>query len=215
MFRYYWREIFFETAKRFAKWAEVNGYVDHQVARREQPNKHKEIEPQVADEIKVFHKRSPKYTYTEESSAEVLSRCGVEVLDLYAKYSLDEQGTREITTAVGTFGTPEEAATAHFRSLGFEVVFCESRPFHVLFGVYMWLLIQESADSLHRLMGFRDRAANGERQEGCLMKTASRTTKSRSSTAPDAVPRCPLCRTPLTVPTLRGYYNARIARDTP
>ena len=137
-----------------------------------------------------YSTNDPRSTRTQRSPPPRCCRGAVwKSLTFTRSTALDEQGTRETTTAVGTFGTPEEAATAHFRSLGFEVVFCESRAFHVLFGVYMWLLIQDSADSLHRLMGFRDRAANGERQEGCLMKTASRTTKSRSSTAPPRLPR--------------------------
>lgn len=169
--RYYWREIYFETTKRFAKWAEDQGHADRRRARREHNDKYEEIERDVIEEVKLLHSRSPKYLYSELSQAEVLSRCGVEILDLRADYLNEADGSRRLVTATGTFGTAEEAAAAHFRASGFEVIESESRPFHVLFGVYMWMLIQDPEDPLRYFAGFGDRTAYDAGQKGEMVWT--------------------------------------------
>lgn len=154
--RYYWREIYFDTTRRFARWAEENGYADDDAARREHPERREAIEREVIEEIKVAHIRSPKYTYSEISGAEILARHRVEIVNLDAEY-LDGPDGRRIVTVCGTFESPESAAAAHFESRGFKTLFCESRPFHALFGVYMWLLIQDPNDPLGHVVGFGDR----------------------------------------------------------
>jgi hypothetical protein len=53
----------------------------------------------------------------------------------------------------------EEFASRYFKRLGYSVFSLESRPFHVLFGTFMWLLIQDPEDPLNRLAGFGDRRA--------------------------------------------------------
>lgn len=169
--RYYWREIYFETTKRFAKWAEDQGQADRRRARREHKARYEEIEHEVIEEIKLLHSRSPKYLYSELSQAEVLSRCGVEIVDLRAEYLNDVDGSRRLVTAAESFATPEEAAAGYFRSAGFEVIDCESRPFHVLFGVYMWLLIQDPGDPLRYFAGFGDRTAYDAGKKGEMVWT--------------------------------------------
>lgn len=155
--RYYWREIYFETTKRFNRWLEDSGFPDAASSRQRQPTKHNEIEREVVQEFKDLHSRSPKYRYTEVSSADVLLKCGVEIVDLKAHYGKSPSGDRQLTTQTGVFTTPEEAVAQYFRDCGFNVLECESRPFHVLFGVFMWLLIQDPADDLRHLVGFGDR----------------------------------------------------------
>src|SRR5262249_49124050 len=55
----------------------------------------------------------------------------------------------------------------HFEQQGYEVLKTESIPFHALFGIYFWLLIQDPCDPLVRMVGFGerdafDRGGNGE-----------------------------------------------------
>ena len=64
-----------------------------------------------------------------------------------------------IINALGAFKTPETLAAAHFQSQGFDSMQCESRPFHVLFGIYMWLVIQDPRDELGRPVCFGSRTA--------------------------------------------------------
>lgn len=53
--------------------------------------------------------------------------------------------------------TPEEFARRHFSRQGYESMLVESRPFHVLLGIYMWLVIQDPGDPDVRVVGFGDR----------------------------------------------------------
>ena len=55
-----------------------------------------------------------------------------------SRWPLDSS-KRMIINALGAFKTTETLAAAHFQSQGFDSMQCESRPFHVLFGIYMWL----------------------------------------------------------------------------
>jgi len=70
--RYYWREIAFETIKRFEVWSQKEGYSDWLEAMLAHKDKHKEIERKVVKEINELHKKAPKYTYEEESQNEIL-----------------------------------------------------------------------------------------------------------------------------------------------
>lgn len=159
IFRYYWREIYFETTKRFARWAAEQGVTDRDRARHEHRDRHEEIERGVVDEIKALHARAPKYIYSEESAADVLARCNVTIVDIEATYVDGPGGERRIVTGHGSFSGPERAAAAHFEAQGFTTLFCESRPFHALFAIYMWLLIQDPEDPLRDIRGFGDRDA--------------------------------------------------------
>src|SRR3954471_10642835 len=47
----------------------------------------------------------------------------------------------------------EEFAARHFRRSGFEARFLESEPFRVLFGVYLWSVIQDRGDRQVRTVG--------------------------------------------------------------
>ena len=56
-------------------------------------------------------------------------------------------------------------------NLGFKVLITESVPFHVIFGVFMWLLIQDPADEHNRLASFGDRNAFENGTEEKLIST--------------------------------------------
>jgi hypothetical protein len=156
--RYYWREIFFETTRRFAQWADTQGYVNHRSARTEHRDMYSAIEAQVVEEMRSQHERFPKYTYHEESHNEVITRHKVDIVKLDGVYV--PHGERLARILVGEkVCSAEEFAASHFSEKGYQVLFTESRPFHTLFGVLMWLLIQDPDDPRVRIIGFGDRAA--------------------------------------------------------
>ena len=61
----------------------------------------------------------------------------------------------------------EEFAARHFRRSGFEATFLESEPFRVLFGVYLWSVIQDRGDRQVRTVGIMAHPgyAHGESSE--------------------------------------------------
>jgi len=65
----------------------------------------------------------------------------------------------------------EEYVQQYLNGLGFNVLETESVPFHVIFGVFMWLLIQDPADRLNRLASFGDRNAFEKNITGKLIST--------------------------------------------
>jgi hypothetical protein len=84
---------------------------------------------------------------------------GVEVLSLAGTYLSDPEARRvEIQDKDGTCGV-EEYACRHFRRLGYTALRVEDEPFFVLFGVFMWPLIQDASDPRGQLMGVADRHA--------------------------------------------------------
>jgi hypothetical protein len=163
--RYYWREIFFETTQCFGDWADSQGYTDYNVARQENPDVHSRIEKKVIEEIKKLHEHSPKYTYQEKSQKQVLEENNVEVVRLEGTYV--KRAERGVGILDGTdVYSPEEFVTLYYERQGYDVLFTESIPFHVIFGVLMWLLIQDPKDPLVRIVGFGDRDAFDEGREG-------------------------------------------------
>lgn len=152
--RYYWREIAFLTFVRFAERAEAAGLEPLNSHSPEAGELRREVEREVTEEIKQSHASNPKYNFREVSQAEILSKCEVEVVRLDAIFEPNSEAKR-----VGIFDSEEvvsaeEFVSRHYRRREWEVLFCESRPFHVLFGTYTWLLIQDSADPLCEMRGF-------------------------------------------------------------
>jgi hypothetical protein len=152
--RYYWREIAFLTFVRFAERAEAAGLESRDFYSEEGISLQKEVEREVLEEIKRSHERNPKYSFREESQAEVLAKHHIEIVRLDAVFGpkTQEKGVHifdgeELVSA-------EEFVSRHYRRRGWGVLFCESRPFHVIFGIYMWPLIQDLADPLGEIRGF-------------------------------------------------------------
>ena len=118
------------------------------------------------NEVRAAHERSPKYVFTEDSQDQVIRRYGVEIVALRGTHVRSEVGGLAILDGVEQCG-PEEFAARHFRRLGYQSLFLESRPLHVLFGVFLWMLIQDPDDPLSQPNGFGDRNAfdRGERGE--------------------------------------------------
>lgn len=164
LLRYYWREIFFETTKRFGNWAEGQGYDDYDIARSQHNDVYAEIEKEIIEEIKELHSRAPKYTYQEKSQSEVLEENQVEVVRLNGTYVQVPERRVGILDGGSTYSA-DEFAGIHYEQQGYEVLFTESVPFHAMFGIFMWLLIQDQGDQLVRIVSFGDRTAFEEGKE--------------------------------------------------
>lgn len=152
--RYYWRELQFGVFKRFADRAEAAGldpgtlWTDEAKALRE------EVEHEVLEETKQLHATNPKYDFKETSQAEFLTQQDVEEVRLNATFAPKTEGKRVRIVDGTEIVAAEEFAARHFQHARWSVLFSESRPFHVLFGVYLWLLIQDDADPLCGMCGF-------------------------------------------------------------
>lgn len=119
--RYYWRELAFMEMERFAAWAETQDASLRAPA--EEKAVKKRIETEVLQELKHLHATSPKYTFVEESQAEVIERFQVEVVTLRGIYGVNpKQKGVTILDDVGPCDV-EEFASRYFRSLGFETLF--------------------------------------------------------------------------------------------
>jgi hypothetical protein len=94
----------------------------------------------------------------------VRDKCQVEIVDLKGSY-IRTAGTKWAEILDGTeLCRVEEFAARHFRRSGFEATFLQSAPFHVLFGVYFWSLIQDRCDRRLRTVGILDRHAYDQRR---------------------------------------------------
>jgi hypothetical protein len=162
--RYYWREIWFEKTRRFADWSEKHGLSDKD-ARRQHPDVYATIERQVLQEMRELHQRSPRFQFQEVSQSEVLSRHNVAVLNLDGIY-VKHAERKAMLLHAGKLWSAEAFATDHLEQQGYTVLRTESIPFHALFGVFLWLLIQDPFDPRVRIVGFGKRdPANGEQRD--------------------------------------------------
>lgn len=153
-----------ETSRRFMDWASASGYSDLQLARRENQGKYEEIVAEALMYIKKLHKEDPKYEYEEKSQSQVISEQHVDVIDLKGTYTRAEDGSLAIERD-DTLLSPEQFVMRFLEEQGYSSVFAESIPFHVLFGVLMWPLIQDPADTKLQLRGFGKRGATAAGRE--------------------------------------------------
>src|SRR5699024_1444176 len=100
---------------------------------------------------------------------EVISQTNTEVILVNAQHvkakerKVGIQDDNEIVTV-------EEFASRYFKRLGYKVMHVESAPFHVLFGVFMFLVIQDSGDTKGRIVQFgsRNDFDSGKSDEGLI-----------------------------------------------
>jgi hypothetical protein len=162
--RYYWRELALQEMERFVEWK--SSPAGDGATAADKTAMHKKIEAAVLEELKALHATSPKYKFKELSQADILQKCQVEVVDLKTTYIRNAaNGPATMLDATERCGA-EEFVMRHFHRAGFHTMFLESAPFHVLFGVYMWLLIQDPLDARVRLVSFGDRQAFDKRVAG-------------------------------------------------
>lgn len=163
--RYYWREIAFATIQRFSQWAEQQDIPDATVALAKHNDVYRSFEKEAIKEIKELHQRSPKYAYQETPQSEILSKYNVEVVRLEGVYVKNFDRAVSILDGYTAFSA-EKFVTNYFGRLGYKALLTESRPFHVIFGVFMWMLIEDPDDPMVRIAGFGSRdAANGSARE--------------------------------------------------
>lgn len=165
--RYYWREIQCETIRRFGAWAKENGDTDWIKAQFKYKEKYKEIEKIVIEEIKKTHAASPKYQYTEQSDADILSEHNVELVSLGAKFAYNGKKLQAVTDE--GMVSPEEFVARFYQHQGYSTLLTESIPFHVLFGTFTWLLIEDPLDPLSRTVSFGDRCAYEQKIPGKMV----------------------------------------------
>lgn len=163
--RYYWREILLQTTVRFADWGLNEGYKDYDTALRVRRDEYEKIEKLVIEEIKYLHNQSPKYIFQEEAQSEVLAKNEVEIVNLAGIYTKTQNGKMGILAEDRPYSA-EEFVRQYYSQKGYQVLTSESIPFHVLFGAFMWLLIQDTTDPLVRVVGFGDRSAFDEGRSG-------------------------------------------------
>ena len=153
--RYYWRELAFETMKRFDVWSQTRGPCNRS------PAEHAEIKNRirrdVLAELKSLHETAPKYTFSKNRPREIIDKYGVEVVPLKGTYVSSPTKRRAIIMDTAGSCSVEEYACRHFRRLGYSAVIVENKPIHVLFGVYMSPVIQDAADPQKRIVGISDR----------------------------------------------------------
>lgn len=147
--RFYWRELAFEQMERMADWDEAHPAASDQ----ERAAVYRETAKVTLETIKAQHAAKQKYDFAEPSQAEILQQHGVKVIALPAEHSANAQ-KGSVIVKDGLTISPEDYVTQHFEAAGWSVLPLESRPLHALFGVMMWLLIQDPADPLGQISGF-------------------------------------------------------------
>lgn len=155
--RYYWREIQIETIRRFGQAIKELGYSDWLTARMEEEKIYKQIEREVLEEIKKLHNENPKYSYQEESQKEIISKYNIEVVNINGEHIKEENERKVLILFNGEKYSAEEFAIKYFNDSGYNAFKVESRPFHVLFGVFLWPIIEDPCDPNLKPISFGDR----------------------------------------------------------
>jgi hypothetical protein len=152
--RFYWRELFFRETEAFADWETANPDAQpHEVKEAR-----KRIEGEVLDAIKALHASAPLYEMREPSSAELLAKYEVDVDPLHPEYAASpEKGA--VVMLAGEIVSPEAYVAHHYAASGWSAMPLESAPFHALYAVMLWLLIEHPSDPKSRMAGFGSRSA--------------------------------------------------------
>jgi hypothetical protein len=83
---------------------------------------------------------------------------GIEVITLTATYATD-RGRRVMIMDGSEACSVEEYTRRHFNRSGYRATLLENGPIHVLFGTYMWPVLQDADDRRSRIFGSADRHA--------------------------------------------------------
>lgn len=162
--RYYWRELAFREMELYEQYG---GDPERYIYELDDPNEQSVIgraRIQALKDIKSLHNTARKHEYTEKSTAQVLEDYDIEVINIHADYAEDEGRKARIRYQEALL-TVEEYVEEKLQAQGYRTVFLESSPFHVLFAVFMWMVIQDPADSQVQMAGFGERSAYEESRE--------------------------------------------------
>jgi len=143
----------------FGEWARAQGLGPESYHDPAMAPARKRAGQRALNDIKALHSTNPKYSFAEESQQAVIEECGVDVLNVGGTYvrGLDNRRVRLLDGR--EMVSVEEFVRRHLERQGYSVIPLESRPFHVLFGIYMWLLIEDPVDPQGRMIAFGDRTA--------------------------------------------------------
>jgi hypothetical protein len=156
--RYYWRELSFLEFELFDQLEPEKEFeiLDWLNAPKEISLK---IRSAALAQIKALHASQPKYTYADESQEAIIRKYSVEVLNLRGEHT-HREGEKRVFILNGEEAVSVEAfVAAHFERDGYQVLELESRPFHVLFGVFFASLIHDPDDSESRMEFFGERSS--------------------------------------------------------
>jgi hypothetical protein len=167
--RYYWREITFESYIRLGKWADANNVPKDNIIFTHNEIL-KNIENEVVKEIKLLHDTNPKYHYNEVSPQEIIDKYNVELISLNAEI-LKPKKRKVLLKYKDKEITAEEFVKAHFSELGYNCIETESIPLHVLFGTFLYQLIQDHKDSELRLIMFGSRSIWEQNKSKNIIRT--------------------------------------------
>lgn len=162
--RYYWRELAFREMELYEQYG---GDPECYIYELYDPNEQSIIwraKTQALEDIKHLHRKTHKYKYNEKSTAQVLEDYDIEVININAEYVDDEDQKAKINYQ-GNLLTVEKYVEAMLHEQGYQTMLLESRPFHILFAVFMWTIIQDPADSQVQMAGFGERSAYEENRE--------------------------------------------------
>ena len=154
--RFYWREIYLETTKRFY---DRNPDLDPQSNNHSEfcfPELRNAIEKEIIEEIKKQHAVAPKYDYTEQSQSDVLRETNTEIILVKGEYLKTESRRAKVKGKTAPVSV-EAFAAEYFEDLGYKSIEVESVPFHVLFATCMWETIQDLFDPKIRNVFFGSR----------------------------------------------------------
>lgn len=155
--RYYWRELLFREQELFKEYGgKPDNYICEIGENESEPVRR--AKEQALVDIKKLHAANPKYLYEAESTHSVISSCNVAVRNVHVEYVQDAQRKAKVRHDE-TLLTVEEYAATIYRSLGYKVLFLESMPFHVIFSVLTWIVIQDHDDPNVQVCGFGERSA--------------------------------------------------------
>jgi hypothetical protein len=104
-----------------------------------------------------------------KAQAPVINGCHVEIVELRGTYVSNTASKSAAILDGAELCRVEDFAARHFRRSGFEATFLQSAPFHVLFGVYFWPVIQDRCDGRVRTVGILNRDAYDQRRTSKMM----------------------------------------------
>ncbi len=158
--RYYWRELAFREYELYEKIGGSPESYLYELGENETEIIRK-ARTQALDDIKALHVEDPKYHYDEESYESFITRVGIQVRNVQG-VCVKDSGRKAKILYQDELLTVEQYAKKTYEGLGYKVINLESMPFHALFGIYTWLLIQDPSDPEVCMAEFGERSAYEE-----------------------------------------------------
>lgn len=164
--RYYWKELAFREMELYEQFGGDPKRYIYELDDTDEDSIIGRARSQALKDIKSLHETETtrKYEYVEKSTAQVLEEYDVEVVNVHAEYGEDEHRKAKVKHQEALL-TVEEYVEVILCEQGYRVIFLESSPFHALFSVFMWLVIQDPTDDHVQMAGFGERSAYEKNRE--------------------------------------------------